>query len=137
VALDPGCAGAWVNLGGIHFARWEYAAAIEANRRAIEAEPALALAHFNEALGHLQLGEPDRAVECLGRVVALEPGHGAAYHHLAIALHAVGEPLEAELCAAYARELGYRASPVSLEALQRAEAAASGDRSAREPQSQG
>ncbi|HYQ82393.1 MAG TPA: hypothetical protein VEP68_12865, partial [Anaeromyxobacteraceae bacterium] len=33
VEIDPGCAAAWVNLGGILLARWEFAAAIEANVR--------------------------------------------------------------------------------------------------------
>lgn len=126
IELDPGCAGAWVNLGGIHFSRWEYSAAVEANRRAAAAEPTLAIAHFNQALGHLQLGEADRALECLGKVVELEPGNGGAYHHLAIALYALGRPLEAQLCRAYAKELGYRPSQVSLEALESAAAAAEG-----------
>lgn len=126
VELDPRCAGAWVNLGGIHFSRWEWGAAVEANRRAAAADPALAIAHFNQALGHLQLGDAARAAECLGRTVELEPGNGAAYHHLAIALYALGRAPEARVCAAYAQELGYRPNDVSKEALGRAAAAAEG-----------
>jgi tetratricopeptide (TPR) repeat protein len=126
VELDPACAGAWVNLGGILFSRWEYAAAVEANRRAVSADPSLAIAHFNQGLGHLQLGQPGLAVECLSRAVELEPGNGAVYHHLAIALYAAERPLEAEVCAAYAKELGYRPGQVSNEALERAAAAAAG-----------
>lgn len=124
IELDAGCAGAWVNLGGIHFSRWEYAASVEANHRAAEAEPALAIAHFNEALGHLQLGEAERAVASLTRVVELEPGNGGAFHHLAIALYALGRPAEARLCVAYAKELGYRPNELSRAALEHAEAAA-------------
>ncbi|HEY6003847.1 MAG TPA: tetratricopeptide repeat protein [Anaeromyxobacter sp.] len=124
--LDPGCAGAWVNLGGILFSRWEYGAAVEANRRAAQADPTLAIAHFNQGLGHLQLGEAARAAECLEKAVGLEPGNGAAYHHLAIALYALGRPLEARLCAEYAKELGYQPNRVSQEALERAAAAAEG-----------
>jgi tetratricopeptide (TPR) repeat protein len=126
VELDPGCAGAWVNLGGILFARWEYGAAVEANRRAVAADPTLAIAHFNQGLGHLQLGEAARAVECLEQAVGLEPGNGAAYHHLAIALYALARPAEARLCAEYAKELGYQPSRISAEALERAAAAAEG-----------
>jgi Flp pilus assembly protein TadD len=123
IDLDPRCAGAWVNLGGILYSRWEFGASVEANRRAAAAEPTLALAHFNQAIGHLHLGQPDQVVECLGRVIELEPGNGAAYHHLAIALHALGRSVEARLCATYAGELGYRPSPVSAQALASAEAA--------------
>jgi Tfp pilus assembly protein PilF len=126
VELDPGCARAWVNLGGILFSRWEYGASVEANRRAAEAQPTLAIAHFNEALGHLQLGEPERAAGCLEKAIAAEPENGAAYHHLAIALYALERPMEARLCAAYAEELGYRPNRVSAEALQRTAEAAEG-----------
>jgi tetratricopeptide (TPR) repeat protein len=115
-----------VNLGGILFSRWEYAAAVEANRRAAAADPTLAIAHFNQALGHLQLGEAARAAECLEKAVGLEPGNGAAYHHLAIALYALARPVEARLCAEYAKELGYLPSRLSAEALERAAEAAEG-----------
>jgi tetratricopeptide (TPR) repeat protein len=126
IELDPACAGAWVNLGGIHFARWEYRECVEANQRAAAAEPQLAIAHFNQALGHMQLGEAEPAVACLGRAVELEPNNGAAYHHLAIALYALKRPDEARVCAAYAEELGYQADRLSSEALQRAARAAEG-----------
>lgn len=119
VELDPRCAGAWVNLGGILFSRWDFAAALEANRRAAEADPTLALAHFNQGLAHLQLGEPEAALDGLHRAIALAPRSGAVYHHLAIALHALERPLEAQVCSAYARELGYsshaRAGPLERE----------------------
>jgi Flp pilus assembly protein TadD len=124
IELDPACAGAWVNLGGILFSRWEYRAAVEANRNAATADPGLAIAHYNQGLGHLQLGEAEHAVACLGRAVEVEPENGAAYHHLAIALHALQRPLEASVCAEYAKELGYVASRVSVEALEQAAAAA-------------
>jgi tetratricopeptide (TPR) repeat protein len=124
IDLDPRCAGAWVNLGGILFARWEFGAAVEANRKAATAEPTLALAHFNQALCHLHLGEPDQVVHCLGRVVELEPNHGAAYYHLGIALYALGQALEAQLCVAYADELNYRPTREAVEALDQARAAA-------------
>ncbi|HET8538541.1 MAG TPA: tetratricopeptide repeat protein [Anaeromyxobacter sp.] len=133
LALDPGCAGAWVNLGGILFSRWDFAGALEANRRAAEADPALALAHVNQGLAHLQLGEPERALEGFGRAIALEPANGAAYHHLAIALHALGRSLEAEVCAAYARELDYRPGRESFEALERARARGASDASPPQP----
>jgi Flp pilus assembly protein TadD len=118
--LDAGCAGAWVNLGGILFSRWDFAGALEANRRAAEADPGLAVAHFNQGLAHLMDGAPEPSLDAFGRAVELEPTNGAAYHHLAIALHAIGRALEAEVCAAYARELGYRPSRESGAALERA-----------------
>lgn len=122
IGLDPKCAGAWVNLGGILFSRWEFGAAIQANRSAAAADPTLVIAHFNQAIGHLQLGEPESALACLTRVVELEPGNGGAYYHLGIALHALDRHSEAELCVAYADELGYRPNAVSAEALKLAAA---------------
>jgi tetratricopeptide (TPR) repeat protein len=122
VDLDPKCAGAWVNLGGLLFSRWEFGPAIEANRSAIAADPTLVIAHFNEALGHLQLGAPEQALACLSRAVELEPGNGAAYYHLGIALHALERHPEAQVCVAYADELGFRPNAVSAEALKNAAA---------------
>jgi tetratricopeptide (TPR) repeat protein len=121
--LDPKFAGAWVNLGGILLARWEFAAAIEANRQAAAAQPTLALAHFNQAIGHLHLGEPEKVVDCLNRVIELEPQNGAAFYHLGIALYALERAPEAQVCVAYARELGYRPNAASAEALEQAAAA--------------
>ena len=120
IALDHRCASAWVNLGGILFARWEFGAAAAANRAAAAAEPGLAIAHLNQGICHLHVDEPHQAVDCLTRAIELEPGNGGAYHHLAVALHAVGRPIEGRLCAAYARELGYRPTRESAEALARA-----------------
>jgi superkiller protein 3 len=123
IALDARCAGAWVNLGGILFSRWDFAGALEANRRAAEADPELPLAHFNLGLAQLMSGAPEPSLEAFGRAIELDPRNGAAYYHLAVALHALGRSLEAEVCVAYARELGYRPSRVSVEALERAAAA--------------
>ncbi len=136
IDLDPRCAGAWVNLGGILLARWEFAASIEANRRAAAAEPSLALAHYNQAIGHLHLGDAGAAVECLAEVVELEPANAAAYYHLGVGLRALGRTVEARLCIAYATELGYTPNPVSREALKRAAAAATEDDAPRTSQSE-
>ncbi len=124
IRLDPRCAGAWVNLGGILFSRWDFAGALEANREAAAADPTLVLAWFNQGLAHLQLGDSERAVEGFRRAIELDPGHGAAYYHLAIALHALARTIEAEVCTAYAAELGYRPVRTSAEALERAAAGA-------------
>jgi superkiller protein 3 len=121
IALDERCAAAWVNLGGILFSRWDFAGALEANRRAAEADPALAIAHFNQGLAQLMSGAPEPSLEAFGRTIALDPRHGAAYHHLGVALHALGRTVEAELCDAYARELACspgRTHPASPPAAQ-------------------
>jgi len=122
--LDPRCAGAWVNLGGLLLARWDFAASIEANRCAADLDPTLAIAHFDQAIGHLHLGDAASAVGCLAKVVELEPRHGAAFFHLGASLQALGRAAESRLCVAYAIELGYRPSPAALDALERAAAVA-------------
>jgi tetratricopeptide (TPR) repeat protein len=128
LALDPKSAGAWVNLGGILLSRWEFRAAIEANRCAAEADPALAVAHFNQAVGHLHLGEASEALRCLNRTIELDPRNGAAWYHLGIVLRALHQPLEARLCTAYAGELGYRPPRASVEALESASPSIQGER---------
>jgi tetratricopeptide (TPR) repeat protein len=113
-----------VNLGGILIARWEFAASVAANRRAAAAEPNLAIAHYNEAIGHLHLGEAAAAVDCLTKVVELEPKNAPAYYHLGVALQANGQTAESRLCVAYAIELGYQPSKEALQELERAAAEA-------------
>ncbi len=117
VELDPTCAGAWVNLGGILLAKWQFQESVEANRRAVEAQPDLGLAHFNQGLGLLCLGKAKAAVDCLSRAIALDPKNGAAFFHLAPALEELGRTDEAQLCIAYAAELGYSPKPAEQEPL--------------------
>jgi Flp pilus assembly protein TadD len=127
LALDSKCAGAWVNLGGILAARWEFAASVAANRRAAAAEPTLAIAHYNEAIGHLHLGEAAAAIDCLTKVVELEPKNAAAYYHLGVALQSNGRTAESRLCVAYSIELGYQPSREALQELERLAAGASAE----------
>src|SRR5262249_22955177 len=47
VALDPGSAGAWVNMGTICFHQRQWSRAEAFYRKAIEADKTYALAHFN------------------------------------------------------------------------------------------
>ncbi len=114
VAEDERCAAAWVNLGGLLMSRWDFRGSIEANRRAALIDPNLAMAHFNEALGHIQLGDAKAARPCLERAVELQPRHGASWFYLGSVLRALGEQLESQVCIAYAAELGYTA-PLSTE----------------------
>ena len=107
VAEDERCAGAWVNLGGLLMTRWDFRGSIEANRRAAQIDPKLAMAHFNEALGHIQLGDAKSARPCLERAVDLEPRNAAAWFYLGAVLRALDQPLESQVCTAYAHELGY------------------------------
>jgi tetratricopeptide (TPR) repeat protein len=108
VAEDERCAGAWVNLGGLLMSRWDFRGAIDANRRAAQIDPQLAMAPFNEALGHIQLGDAKSARPCLERAVDLQPGNGAAWFYLGAVLRSLGEQIESQVCIAYAHELGYR-----------------------------
>jgi Flp pilus assembly protein TadD len=125
VALDPSCAGAWVNLGGILLTRWDFLGCVDANRRAIDSRPDLAMAHFNQAIAHYYLGNAQEMVDCLSRVVELEPRNGAAFCHLGVGLQMLGRSAEARLCIQYAAELGHPPTPAAQEALRRANAESS------------
>ncbi len=118
--LDPTCAGAWVNLGGVRLTRLDFAGCVEANQKAIECQPDLALAHYNRGLAHLYLNQPEQMLACFERVVELEPDNAAGEYHLAVALHAVGRTPEAHARLARATELGHSPEPRFVKVIQSA-----------------
>jgi Flp pilus assembly protein TadD len=118
--LEPEMPEALVNLGGVHLARWDFKACVEANQRAAAARPGLFHAHYNQGLGHLYLGEAVEMVDCFRRVHDLDPRHAGGRYFLAVALNAVGQVEEARKHLAVAIELGYHPEPDFLRALERA-----------------
>ncbi len=119
VALDPSLHKAWVNLGGVYLARWDFSRCVAANASALERRPDLFEAHYNKGLGHLYLGEAADVVECFERATALSPNHAGARYHLAVGLHAVGKSEQAKVELMKALELGYSPQPEFVKEMER------------------
>ncbi len=112
---------ALVNLGGVLLARWDYRGCIEANRQAAKVRPELFIAHYNQALGHLYLGEAEAMVACLRRALELDGEHAGAHYHLAVGLLALGQVTESHAHLDAALEGGFSPAPEFLKALAKAE----------------
>jgi tetratricopeptide (TPR) repeat protein len=95
LTLDPGSAGAAVNLGTIyyHLRKWEDAE--RCYQQALETDPSYALAHFN--LGNLfdERGDLERAAAHYQLALRLSPNYGDAHYNLALLCQTRGEPMKA------------------------------------------
>lgn len=119
VEIDPACAGAWVNLGGISLARWDFEGCVEANTKAVAADPEMVMAHYNRGLGFLYLKRPEDMLTCFERVLELEPKNPGGQYHMAVAQFALGETEAARARLAIALDLGYSPQPDFIKALER------------------
>ncbi len=135
VEIDPKCAEAWVNLGGALFSQFDFSGSVEANRQAGACQPELLLAHYNEGLGHLFLGQSEEMVACFRRVLELDAEHPGGNYHLAVGLLGLGQLDEAQVYLAKSVALGHSPQPEVLRTIerekrqraQRAESAAQGE----------
>jgi len=95
VELDPGSAGAWVNLGTICFHQRKLSRAEDYYRRAIEADKSYALAHFN--LGNLydERGDYDRALQFYKQSIELNARYADAHYNIALLYQGGGQVMEA------------------------------------------
>ncbi len=93
--LDPGSAGALVNLGTIHFNARMWAEAERHYKQALEADPNYALAHFN--LGNLfdERGDRARAMHHYLAAIRLNPGYADAHYNLALVYQGSGQLMNA------------------------------------------
>lgn len=119
VQLDPKCVKAWINLGGVRLARWDFDGAIDANRKALEESPKLLEAYFNKGVGHLYKGESSEMLACFERVNELDPSRADGQYYMAVALHAVGAVEEAEEYLARSVALGFSPDPKFVKSLER------------------
>ena len=95
VALNPGLAMAYNDIGTIYH-QWGWARqAQEAFQRAVAADPASAAALNNLGLGYLEEGQLDRARETLQQAVVLDPESAAAWANLGLAAQRMGQTEEA------------------------------------------
>jgi tetratricopeptide (TPR) repeat protein len=93
--LDPVSAGAWVNLGTIHFNAKRFPKAEDYYRKAIEVDPKYALAHFNLANLCDEIGAYDRALEHYREAVNLNPQYADAHYNIALLYQGNGQVMEA------------------------------------------
>jgi tetratricopeptide (TPR) repeat protein len=119
IEIDPGYDKAWVNLGGLLLARWDFEGCVETNLKALECNPELVEAHYNLGLGYLYLKDAEKMVDCFRRVVELDQDHAGGHYHLAIGLLHLGQVVEAEIEGNVARGLGYRLQPDFLKELEK------------------
>jgi tetratricopeptide (TPR) repeat protein len=95
VELDPESAGAWLNLGTVHYNQRHFAEAEECYGKALAARPDYALAHYN--LGNLfdETARPREAIEQYRKALELDPSYADAHYNLALLYQTVHEPLSA------------------------------------------
>jgi len=95
VQLNPRAAGAWVNLGTIHFRLRRYREAERFYLGAIQADPEYPLAHFN--LGNLydEEGRLDEAEQYYRGALRLNPNYADAHFNLGLLCERRGDTLQA------------------------------------------
>jgi len=95
VALDSQSAGAWVNLGTIHYHLRDWPQAERCYRQALEVDSAYALAHFN--LGNLydEQGDSRQALLHYEAALDLNPSYADAHYNLALLCQNLGDLMRA------------------------------------------
>ena len=93
--LNPGAAGALVNLGTIYYRLRKFAEAEKYYVKAIESDPTYPLAQFN--LGNLydEQGRLSEAFDHYRRALALNPQYADAHFNLALLCERTGDPMKA------------------------------------------
>jgi Flp pilus assembly protein TadD len=92
-----------------HFAGGRNQEAIAGYRRAIEADPAFALAWNGLSLAYRQLGDLDAAIAAAEKLVELEPDDPLSHTNLSILYQKKGLVPEAEAAMARAQQLETKA----------------------------
>ncbi|MEB3165123.1 MAG: tetratricopeptide repeat protein [Cyanobacteriota bacterium] len=86
LAIDPGFAPGWLELGNAHMQADHLPEAIHSYHRALDIDPALQEAHANLAMAYRETGDPDGAVEAYRAALALDPGDTDALTDLGLLL---------------------------------------------------
>lgn len=93
--IDPGSAGALVNLGTVYFNARDWREAERHYRKALEVDPEYALAHFN--LGNLfdERGDRSTALSHYQAALRIHPNYADAHYNVALLYQSSGQPLKA------------------------------------------
>ena len=95
VELDPGSAGALVNLGTIQFNAHNFQDAERYYLEALEADPQYALAHFDLANLYDEQGDRVRALEHYQASLKISPGYADAHYNLALLYQGSNQTMKA------------------------------------------
>lgn len=103
------------------FVEGDFAAAIEAARQAVEANPQAPQARLNLGASLLRAGRPDEAVGALEEALRLSPGHPIVHFNLGATYFQLGDPEQTErhYAAAVAGNPGFKEARFNLANLQR------------------
>jgi tetratricopeptide (TPR) repeat protein len=95
VELNPGAAGALVNLGTIHYHLRKFKEAADYYQKAVDVDPRYALAHFN--LGNLcdERGQIEDALKHYAAALKLNPDYADAHYNVALLCEQTGDYLQA------------------------------------------
>lgn len=95
IELDPGSAGALVNLGTIYFNTRDFSLAERYYVLATKADPEYALAHFD--LGNLcdERGDRVRALECYLAALRIAPNYADAHYNIALLYQGAQQSMKA------------------------------------------
>jgi len=94
LALQPGDADTWFNLGFVREHAGNAAAAIVAFDEAVRLKPSQDRAWYGKGLAHARLGDHAAAAQALAEAVRLQPMNGEAYYQWGMALHHARRPDE-------------------------------------------
>ena len=119
IELKPDYAKAWVNLGGLMLAKWDFQGCVEANKKAVSFDSKLVEAHYNQGLGHLYLKQAEEMVSCFNKVIELDPNSAGGHYHLAVGLLHLGKVKEAEAESVIAKSLGFSIRPEFIRELEK------------------
>lgn len=93
--LDPGSAGALVNLGTIYFNARELKQAERYYQDALKADPEYSLAHFDLANLYDERGDRKRAIEHYTEALRISPHYADAHYNLALLYQGASQPMKA------------------------------------------
>ena len=93
--LNPKAAGAWVNIGTVHYREGDLREAEYSYRQALKVYPQYALAHFN--LGNIceETGRLEEAAENYSSAIKNDDAYGDAHYNLALVGERLDKPMDA------------------------------------------